>query len=254
MDLKEEFNTRYAAALSEEGFVYGKRYDMHIRFVNGELFQYVRYVKLQRCRKGYREFNVEAGIVSVYAYSLLKKDLANCAVSVSEYAMHLFGVRDIPQCYSYNDENMKTLIDLSLKGTIKYVIPVLNQVTGLDSYIEYCRELRIDILGCADRCGDCKNDALVLIQAKNHDDFEDFFQKRLDCTMTERRKMTGTVEEGFYESQYELLHHGIVELIAGARDREFKDIKKKRYQGLYNFAIGYYVSARYNIAALIESI
>ena len=225
MDLKEEFNAAYATALSKEGFVYNKKYDMHVRFVNGELFQYIRYMKRPWYRRGYKEFTVYAGIVSVYAYSLLKKELTQCGNGLSGYAALLFGVPGVEQSYAYNNENMKELIELSLEQTCKYIVPVFNQVADLDSYIEFCKEIEIELLRGADKYDRGQNDALVLIQAENHDDFEDFFHKCLDFDMKTRKELTGTIEEGYYEAEYDLMYDGIIESIAKARDIVYNNPK-----------------------------
>ena len=223
MELKEKFNAVYAPVLEEKGFTYNKRYNMHIRMVNGELFQFIKYTKTQCYRKGYKQFIVMGGMVSIYTYSLRKKELVNCGTTPFGYARTLFDERDVPQDYAYNDENIREVIELSLKHTMRYIVPILDRVTDLDSYIEFCKIMEIDALRCADMGAACNTDAFVLIQAENHEDFEDLFNESLEHTMKERKELTGTIKEGFYEDQYRLLHRGIVELVAKARDKVYEN-------------------------------
>lgn len=223
MELKEEFNAIYAPALAEKGFTYNKRYDMHVKIVDGELFQFIKYTKKQWYRNGYKQFIVVGGVVSIYTYSLQKKDLVNCGTTPFGYARNLFQVRNIPQDYAYNDENIIEVIESSLEHTMRYIVPVLERVTDLNTYIEFCKIMEIGALKCADKGAACSSDALVLIQTENHDDFEDFFNESLECTMKEREDLTGIERENFYRQQYDLLYRGIIELIPKARDKVYEN-------------------------------
>jgi len=221
MTFKKTFKDIYSEALIKKGYQYNSKYGMFVKFVNGELLQYITYHGTSSIKRGYKAYRVMCGILSVYTHSYLRQQLLYW-VSDLFYFSCSHGMQQDESCrqYHYNEENMQTVIEESLKKTMEVIVPIFDGVQDLESYIEFQKKTRIDALRGASNLRLCINDALVLIKADNHDDFTNIIQKELDrCKkMIEQKQMGGT-----YEEQENLLYRAINVAIVESRDKIYEN-------------------------------
>lgn len=129
--------------------------------------------------------------------------------------------------FEYDDDTMDEIISTTALYVRKRLMPVINQVFDLNSYIEYLKKYSIDLLW---DCDSFKGESLILIKADNHDDFQKYFQQHLDelCARID----VGDVGDGYTkEMAYDDLFHGIIERVVYPRDKVYSD------KNLYNEAL-----------------
>ena len=213
MTFKKAFNDIFSEPLNEHGFQYNKKYGMYFRFVNDELLQYITYTSFHPMDRGLKSYRIFLGIYSIYANSFSKEELLQYGTDLYSLGRQYFDeekVKDI-YCYSYNEATMMEVIEQSLKNTIELAIPVFEKVNELNLYIEYRKKAGINALWEPAEFETEKNDALVLIKTDNHDDFQDFFQEKLNNR-----------NGASYEEYYELLYDSIIKRIPQSRDKIYE--------------------------------
>ncbi len=97
---------------------------------------------------------------------------------------------------------------------VSIALPVLEKVNDLSSYINYCKRVRLRLLCNADKM---YNDSLVLIQADNHDDFNDAYLYHMALVAKKY-----SIESQEYLSEEALIKNSINEVIF-ARDLVYND-------------------------------
>lgn len=212
MTFKKAFNDIFSEPLNEHGFQYNKKYGMYFRFVNDELLQYIMHDTCSSVRTGYKSYRILSGILSIYAYSLDKDKLLSCGMDTYKIAWNYYGEKPvINTCYFYNEDTMVEAINQSLEQTIEVLIPILNKVYDLNSYIEYRKKIFIGEIRYPAEFERYKNDSLVLIKTDNHDNFEDVFHEQLN------NKYADTHEEN-----YELVYDMVIRAIPQSRDKIYE--------------------------------
>ena len=127
----------------------------------------------------------------------------------------------------YDDNTMDEIISTTALYVRERLIPVINQVFDLNSYIEYLKKYSIDLLW---DCDSFKGESLILIKADNHDDFQKFFQEKVDETNAQidaGMLGVGYTKEDCYNDHF----HGIIERVVYPRDKVYSD------KNLYNEAL-----------------
>ena len=165
--------------------------------------------------KGIKRYDIFAGTVSIYSSSVDKDFLRRAGCGINNYYEE-----NLPHGMWYTEENITASIEESLDKTMKIIIPVLNEVIDLNTYISFCKKTNSIVeIGSADKFW---ADSLALIMADNHDDFQDVFQKAYEDVKEEFRlnKCGGT-----YEEEYESIYDGIINRIAKSRDKVYQDEK-----------------------------
>lgn len=188
------------------------------RLINGEILQYITYKHLPSQVKGCKDFAVYAGILTVYSESLGKENLLQWGEYIYKYSK-CFDSKEVESKYSYmyNEENMVQIVNACVEKAEKIVGPIFESVDDLQTYIEYRKKIRIDILSGAERL---MNDSILLIKTNNHEDFMDRFNELLQ---KEKEQIDKGLRGGTYEELYELYYDGIVNHIVGSRDKVYKD-------------------------------
>ncbi len=214
MTFKKAFNDAYKAVLCEEGFRYNSKCGYHMKVVKEELLEYITYIPSWTSIKGNKCFKIFAGIVSLYCDSVDKGSLRMHGVEFFFYSCDIKDKLGIV----YNEGNMLAGIQVSLNKTKKYIIPAFNEVTDLESYIQFRK--KTGTFGAISSAKTFWADSLALIMADNHDDFQDVFQREI---LQLKQAMETVGIGGTYEENYELLYQGIIKEIAGSRDEIYND-------------------------------
>lgn len=122
---------------------------------------------------------------------------------------------------------MEEIISTTASYVKKRMMPIFNQVYDLNSFIDFLREYSIDLLW---DCDSFQGESLILIKADNHDDFQDYFKKKVDEINAQID--AGMAGEGYTKKMaYDDLFHGIIENIVYSRDKVYSD------NNLYNEAM-----------------
>ena len=208
------FKDIYTEVLKEQGFKYNSKYGYFFRIINNELIQYITNIKLSGLGKGVKCFNVFAGIVSIYSESVDKDFLRTVGSGLGTYTK-------IPSDkigMYYTEEQVPQLINESLVKTLKYIIPLFNEVVDLNTYIAFRKKINglMEIKGADVFWAD----SLALIMSDNHDDFNDVFQEKMNIVKEQiQLKKIGTTYEEEYKSWSVAIFTNIVE----ARDKVYQD-------------------------------
>ncbi len=212
------FNICFNDSFQDYGFKRIKGTNIFARLINNEIFQYITYKHLPYRLKGYKEFAVYAGVLTVYSESLHKENLLHWGEYVAVYSK-LFNTKEVEENYSYryNEDSMVQVVSSCVAKAEKVLMPILENITDLDQYIEYRKEIRIDILSGADRL---RNDSIVLVKANNRDDFMGLFN---ELVQREKEQIDKGRRGGTYEELYALYYDGIIKYIAEARDNVYND-------------------------------
>lgn len=210
------FKNIYAEALNAEGFKYNSKYGYFFRIHNNELIQYITFINCFSSVKGEKCYNIFAGTVSIYSESVDKGFLRMAGTTVFDYTRdikHKLGFK-----YVEEEKEMIESIKETLEYTVQYVIPVLNEVVDLKTYVLFRKKTNglIEIGGANVFWAD----SLSLIMGDNHDDFCDIFDERLAFL---NEQFQSGIAGGSYESQYNAIHTAIFETIVESRDKVYQD-------------------------------
>ena len=210
---KKVFKDVYEDGLKSEGFRYNSKYDYFFRIINNELIQYITHISVPSLEKGTKRFDIFAGTVSVYSESVDKDFLRMAGRGLYAYTKYREN-----KVMVYTSENMVEVVEVAYNKTMNIVMPILNEVVDLNTYINFRKKTEGLIeIGSADKFW---ADSLALIVADNHDDFEEYFQGELKfIEELFRIGKTG----GTYESRYNSLHEAVFGTVVGARDKVYQD-------------------------------
>ena len=212
-----EFNKQFKEGLAQYGFVYNSKYKAHVRMVNGEILQYIMYESEMAYQRGNKAFTIFAGMLSVYCEELTREDLQMFGERLYNYSYDKKDLRG----WEYNDSTMLEMIERSLVRTKEVILPFFDQVTDLNSYIEFKKYYGIDSL---DGVHKFRYDSLVFFKADNHDDFMDLFTARMEEIREKLKKeMSGEELEEAYQKAYAKYHECLIEHIPEYRDKIYND-------------------------------
>ncbi len=222
LTINKAFQEVFGKELEKHGFYKMKRSKYYVKLINGEIFQYISYINNSPGRKGYHGFEIVVGVLTIYSQTLDSKELIRRANGLLSFGRGKYPVEERDQLfgYTYNDSN--TLIQtlkISLEKTKELVLPVLEGIKDLKSFIEFRKYQRPDFLCGADRL---EEDSILLIKTDNHEDLMEFFEKKLAETMEAVKRGDGG---GDYEYHYKMLYHSIIQCIAEPRDKVYSDEK-----------------------------
>lgn len=221
------FNSRFKLIFGEifqsEGFKYCSQLNVFVKVLNEDLLAFIGVKSAPAWNKGSKGFFFTAGIVSIY-YSSIDKDSISCI----GHDLNLFLPRDEARVsFEYNEDTMEEIISTTALYVKKRIMPIFNQVYDLNSFIDFLREYSIDLLW---DCDSFQGESLILIKADNHDDFQDYFKKKVDEINAQID--AGMAGEGYTKKMaYDDLFHGIIENIVYSRDKVYSD------KNLYNEAL-----------------
>ena len=211
VSIKKIYRSVFGEPLFQKGFVIDKKYGWFMKVVGEDILQFFRLVNDQADMKGKKAFYVQMGIVSLYIKSLDKDELIRNAKRTNAFNQDQ-NAKDHFR-FEYNpidDDDVLQQMRIALGEAEAFFFPLVDKITNLDAYIEYCKVFKIEALRYASVF---QNDALSLVVAENHDDFKKVFQNKLDAD-----------KERYLQSEaYERLRFCIIDAIAGERDKVYAD-------------------------------
>ena len=217
MSIESKFNKVCKIRLSEYGFRKLKGMNILARLVNDDI---VHYISIQSCgslQPGMKAYKIIIGIQTKYSPELNQRRFEIAGVSlmalrdINQKLYQLEGPWDI---FHYDDNSMDIVLERSFEMIKEIALPVLDTVTDLSSYINYCKKIRLRLLCNADKM---YNDSLVLIQADNHDDFNDAVLHHMGLIA---RKFSKGIQE--YLNEEAFIKNSIYEVVS-ARDLVFNN-------------------------------
>jgi hypothetical protein len=218
--IKTVFKRNFSMTLLPMGFVYSKQINSFIRLVNGEIFQFISLQTMPMKVQGYKEFAINAGIKSIYSESFEKVHLNFCVVPLAHFVGVDSGDKNLWEklySISYNENTVEEAVIYAFKKTLEIAVPKLDEINDYNAAITFYIKYRIDMIRYAENFS---TDSLLLIVANNHNDFMSEFQKALDRNV----ELIAKGESGeTHEKAYRNLYHGLVETIAGSRDKVYND-------------------------------
>lgn len=219
MFFKEKFLAGYTSYMTGMDYVYSPQYNMYIKIVNGELVQYLTYIELQSVINEPKAFTVIAGIVSLYSENLEMDFLKKYCLDMYAFCKLYGNETHTKLYYTYDDNNVVDIINESLEHTKRNIMPVFLEIHDLNTYIDYCKRSRLDLLRGIESFN---RDSLVLIKSENHDDFKQEFRNSVN-------QMIQLVDEckagGTYMEHYQNYYYAYFKTIVEPRDKVYKDSK-----------------------------
>lgn len=125
--------------LKPHGFNVAKGSHFFIRVLNGEIMQIIYPRFLPTPELGLYTFTIETTVNSIYMSRLSKKTIYGHKRLLYQFLSDLERAV-IPwqkYCYVYDSNNVKDISQKALSDIIKYIIPSYNNVTTLESFVEY---------------------------------------------------------------------------------------------------------------------
>ena len=223
MSFNSQFKHIFGETFQSEGFKYCSKLNVFVKMLNEDLLAFMGVKSAPAWNKGSKGFMVTAGIISTY-YDSIEKN----SVLMIGHDLNLFLPKnEVRISFEYDDNTMDEIISTTALYVRERLIPVINQVFDLNSYIEYLKKYSIDLLW---DCDSFKGESLILIKADNHDDFQKFFQEKVDETNAQvdgGMLGVGYTREDCYNDHF----HGIIERVVYPRDKVYSD------KNLYNEAL-----------------
>jgi hypothetical protein len=220
MTFTKAFKDVFSEYLTQHGFEWCSKLRRFVKVINSELILYVGYRNWTAEYKGDKRFWVMAGIFSVYFFrqgdwtkecsdeKLFKFAFTTNGVDIFKFAQWQGHGEDFltehPSYFEYKKDDEKDMIKRTYEAAVatnKWILPVLDKVTDLKSYVTYAKKYSLQVLGACDHFMD---DSITLILTDNHDDFHERFERQP-------------------ESEKELARKGIKELYTDPRDRVYND-------------------------------
>lgn len=221
MSFKNCFNNIFSKDLEKYGFLYNKKLGKHIKIINGEIIQFISYIKSKSTKKGYQAFNVFSGMASIYCESLDDEWLRNLGIDLHTMVYNVCPEDRLniqPIDYEYNNDTMVEVIELALQHTKEIILPLFDEVNDLNTYIykyvTYCKR------SCISGANRFNADSLALIVSDNHDNFNDWLQRDYDRAENYCKKSNRL---DILDSERELLYRAIVTNIVEKRDEVYND-------------------------------
>lgn len=223
MTFNAQFKRIFGETFQSEGFRYCSKLNAFVKRLSEELLAFIGVRSAPAWKKGSKGFMITSGIISVYYESIDKNTIQYMSHTLNEFVPS----DEIRVSFEYDDDTMEEIITSTAAYVKKILMPIINQVFDLNSYIEYLKEHGIDELY---DCDSFRGESLILIKTDNHDDFQQYFQEAVD--ETNAKIDAGLTGEGYTkEVAYNDLYRGIIESLVHARDRVYSD------QNLYNAAL-----------------
>ncbi len=219
---KKEFKNAFMKLLKPYGYVYCSKLNYFVKVLNSELLFFIGYWFQPSGDPGYRCFTIVCGCTSLYFTSLEKDGIEMCECRLHEFdIMNEHGDRyDLQYDFLFridDKEEMKNLIAESFVSLKTVALPVLGKIVDLKSYIEYKKKYDIGTIRLCERF---LFDSLVLIKADNHDDFLDVYNAAVDRL---KELYDKGIAGGDFEEEKSKTYRGVVERIAGSRDKVYAD-------------------------------
>ncbi len=219
------FRKVFTAGLKEYGFQrIGKT--NWVGKLSGELFYYVMcgpsfsLYSLQNRKKG---FSILVGIMSVYSVSMDESVFR--PFSYPMYGLEkLNGIAYTPEdTFPYTEEDVLGPMTEALNTFIEYALPKMMAIQTLDDYLRYMKFMHSELMHGADNLTG-REEALVMIKADNHDDYQDVFEDNKKWDL----KRYGSEDSPGYIQDIASLRESLIEGIVEARDRVYADAELYR--------------------------
>ncbi len=170
MTIKTALKKSFSIKLIQQGFKYVNSLNGFLKIINEELVFYITFQLNPSIKKGCKAFMIYSGVLSIYCDDISREKLKMFSNDFA-YWSYRFGKKS--SCgsfgYDYNEYNIYDCIEVAIGETEEILIPALNDIYDLDSYINLRKLLRnVSPFFCADKFF---NDSLALIKSNNHDDF-----------------------------------------------------------------------------------
>ena len=225
MTINKAFKDVYNEFLSDQGYTYCSKLQRFIKVLNKELIFFIGLKKVSPSWKQNKAFTINAGIVSVYFSECSKWTFNYNGHDIQNFSPeYKYGMG-----FEYNEDSMMELVEESARLTKELILPVLNNVTDLKSYVDYAMDYSEITLS---DCNKFAYDSLTLILTDNHEDFMD----RVTITNeNEREFVTECVNEIYNAPRDEVYAN---EELLQAAYAEAKKRKKENLEKLQEFLGG----------------
>lgn len=215
MTFNSQFKVIYTDTLQSEGFQYCSKLNSFVKLLNEELLAFIGVKSAPAWKKGSKGFMITAGIISIYSDSINKDSIQAMSHDLNTFLPK----SEARVSFEFDADTMEKVIAETASCVKERLIPIINQVLDLNSYIEYLKEYSIDQI---QQCDSFHGESLVLIKADNHDDFQKYFQEKVD--ETNAMIDAGLIGVGYTkEDCYRDFHQGIIEWVVNARDKVYSD-------------------------------
>lgn len=175
MSFNSQFRLIFCDTFQSEGFQYCSKLNVFVKMLTEDLLAFIGVKSAPAWNKGSKGFMLTAGIISTYYESIDKKTILYMGRDLNLFLPKNEG----RVSFEYDDDTMEDVISTTALYVKERLIPVFNRVFDLNSYIEFLKEYSIDLLW---DCDSFQGESLVLIKADNHDDFQKYFQEKVDET------------------------------------------------------------------------
>lgn len=220
MSFNSQFKLIFGETFQSEGFRYCTKLNVFVKMLSEDLLAFLGVKSAPAWNKGSKGFMLTAGIISTYYESIDKKMILYEGRDLNVFLPK----NEVRVSFEYDDDTMEDVISTTAFYVKERLLPVFNRVFDLNSYIEYLKDYLFSSLR---GCDSFRGESLVLIKADNHDDFQKYFQEKVDETNAEID--AGRVGAGYTkEDCYNDLFHGIIEGVVYPRDKVYSD--KKLYR------------------------
>ena len=221
MSLISVFNKVYANNLTSYGFQKLKGIACFGRLINNEIFQYVMPINRKSLEKNKKAFTIISGVFTVYSPTLNKglfENYGNYFIDfepmVSLPHTDLINLCDL----TYDTKSIQIVVEQSLENFKAVMLPYLNQITTLNDYINYCRQMKISLLKNAEKMW---GDSLLLLKTNNHDDFVDDYDRLCNLLLSDR--YNNNPNDPDYIQSKKIYYKAIIIDIAQSRDKVYSD-------------------------------
>lgn len=223
MSFNSQFKLIFGETFQSEGFRYCSKLNVFVKMLSEDLLAFFGVKSAPAWNKGSKGFMLTAGIISIYYESVDKKTILYMGHDLNTFLPN----DEVRVSFEYEADTMEEVITSTAIYVKERLLPVFNQVFDLNSYIEYLKEYSIDLLW---DCDSFQGESLVQIKADNHDDFQKYFQEKVDETNAQID--AGMVGKGYTkEDCYNDYFRCCFERIVYPRDKVYSDKK------LYNEAL-----------------
>ena len=223
MSFHSQFKLIFGETFQSEGFQYCSKLNVFVKMLTEDLLAFIGVKSAPAWNKGSKGFMLTAGIISTYYDSIDKKTILYEGRDLNVFLPK----NEVRVSFEYDDDTMEDVISTTALYVKERLLPVFNRVFDLNSYIEYLKDYSLSSLR---GCDSFRGESLVLIKADNHDDFQKYFQEKVDETNAQID--AGMLGKGYTkEDCYNDLFHGIIEGVVYPRDKVYSD------KNLYNEAL-----------------
>ena len=177
MTFNRAFKDIFGTVLYEKEYNYSSKLNRFIKVYNNELVYSVTYRNIPAVCKGKRCFTVTAGIRTIFyetfdkwGFESTEHDLLVYYLRYNDNTIDNSSYIINKMQFIYDEVSLCETIEHALSEVVNFILPILDMVNDLTSYVNYAKRIQMMSLKHGDRF---LGDSLVLFLNNNHEDFED---------------------------------------------------------------------------------